>query len=236
MDSQHRIALSASMMCADLLHVARDVEALEAGGIDRFHVDLMDGNYVPNLGLSVDFVGQLAAKATRPIDVHMMVMHPDLFLEPLSKAGASVVTVHPETLGTGVFRTIRRIRDLGMAPGVAVNPLVSAEAIWPLLPEIERVVVMTVDPGFAGQPFLPGMIEKVRRFADARRAHGYHYSLEVDGAIGPDTYEPLLRAGADVLTLGTSSLFGRFPDLADGVRWVRGAVLEALRKHERAAL
>lgn len=225
--------LSASMMCADYLHLFRQIRELEAGGIDRLHMDVMDGHYVPNLALSPDMIRRMRDATQLPFDVHLMVDNPAMYFDAVRDCKVDVVVVHPDTLGTGVFRAIRRIRDLGIQPGIALNPLTSVDSVALLLGEVSRVTVMTVDPGFAGQPFLWPVVSKIGQLAAIRASRGLAFTIEVDGALSGPSLRAAVEAGADVLVLGTSGLFSRSEDLSQALIEVKAEIQHMIGEGRR---
>lgn len=200
------VAISASVMCANLGRLEAEVLALEEAGVDRLHFDVMDGHFVPNITLGVDVLRALRPLTRLPFDVHLMTDHPEVLLGMFAQAGADCLIVHAEACPF-LHRTVREIHALGRQAGVALNPVTPPTALGYIADELDRVLVMSVDPGFAGQPFIPAVIRKV---ADLRRLldeQGATAQIEVDGAINRETLSLLAAAGATVFVGGTSGLF-----------------------------
>ena len=198
--------LCPSMMCADYGDLRREVEALDAAGADIFHCDIMDGTFVPNITMGVMDVKAVRAATRKPVDVHLMIENPaskvDLFLD----AGADIVYIHPES-ERYVVKTLAHIRERGAAPGLVINPDTSIETIEEMLNLVDYVMVMTVNPGFAGQKFIDFTKKKIARLASLKDEYGF--DLMIDGACSPAVVRGLSAAGADGFVLGTSALFGK---------------------------
>ena len=196
-----------SMMCADFGHLADDTKALVAAGADGLHLDLMDGTYVPDYGMGLQDIEWLCKNAGVPCDVHMMAMDPGRYVEKFARAGAKVIYVHPEA-DVHVARTLAAIRDLGVHPGIAINPGTSFETVCTILPLVDYVLVMTVNPGFAGQKWLDFVNPKIERLVAAKQEHGLGYELVVDGNCSPERIAQASAMGVKGFVLGTAGLFG----------------------------
>ncbi|MCS7236291.1 MAG: ribulose-phosphate 3-epimerase [Armatimonadota bacterium] len=214
------IRLAPSLLSADFARLGEQVAEAERAGADWIHVDVMDGRFVPNLTVGPLVVEALRRCTRLPLDVHLMVEDPDGLLPAFRAAGADRISVHVEAC-RHLHRTLARIRELGAAPGVALNPHTPPEAVEWVLEEVDTVVVMTVDPGFGGQQFLPSMVRKVEQLAHLRRERGLDFELQVDGGIDAGNAAQVVQAGATVLVAG--HFVYRHPD---GV----AAALRALRE------
>lgn len=206
--------ISPSLMCLDMMKVPEQLSFLDEKA-DMFHVDLMDGHYVKNIALSVDFVRQIKPHTTKPIDVHMMVDTPMDYVDNLIDAGADYISVHAEVISSYAFRLINHVRAAGKKVGIILNPATPIEVLTPYLHLIEKVTVMTVDPGYAGQPFIPEMVEKISAVKQLRETGEHDFLIEVDGSCNKNTYGLLLNAGADVLVMGSSGLLKKDIPLAE---------------------
>lgn len=195
------IKVSPSILAADVLHMGRDVQRMVDAGCDLIHVDIMDAHFVPNLSYGPALVKALKDACTVPLDVHLMMDNPEAYLETFIANGASILTVHAEIPGD-VASVLRRIRALGAQAGLSVKPGTPAEAIRPFLPLCDLVLVMTVEPGFGGQAFMPGMIGKV----SALRRMGFAGMIEADGGVSLQNLPALAEAGLDVAVMGTRAL------------------------------
>jgi len=198
--------LAPSILSADFGHLADEIARAERGGASLIHVDVMDGHFVPNLTLG-PVVVKAVRRATRlPLDVHLMIEHAELYLDAFIDAGASWISLHVEAM-VHLQRAVAHLRSRGVRPGVALNPSTPLATLEEILPEIDYVLVMSVNPGFGGQSFLPGSLDKVRRLAATIASRRLGVQIEVDGGVDANNIRPLLEAGAEVLVAG-SSVFG----------------------------
>jgi len=197
--------VSPSLMCVDLLDLRRQISFLDKHA-DFFHVDIMDGHFVPNLTLSSMIIEQISPLVTTPIDAHLMVTRPQDFIDQMIAAGAKWISPHAETINANAFRTLRYIKDKGAHVGLALNPSTPLSYCELYLDMVEKITIMTVDPGFAGQKFVPQVLEKIKQADQLRKEKGYHYLIEIDGSCNKTTFAQLKQAGADVFIAG-SGLF-----------------------------
>ncbi len=213
-----RPVIAPSILSADLLNIERSVDMLK-GEHDWIHVDIMDGHFVPNLSYGPSLVSACRKRWPDAIlDVHLMVVPPENFIESFASAGASILTVHQEAT-PHIHRVLKRIRDLGCSAGVTLNPGTPVELLKPVLHLADLVLVMSVDPGFGGQSFIPEAIEKIRLLCCWREAFAHSFIVEVDGGLGLDNVRLVTSAGCDAIVAG-SSIF-HTPDPARAVREIR---------------
>jgi len=203
---------SPSLMCMDFLNMREQLEILNER-TDILHVDIMDGHFCKNITLSPDLVKTFRKVATIPMDCHLMTTNPGDWIEVLAAAGATYISPHAETINVNAFRTWNLIEKLGCKTGVVLNPATPLSFVEPYLNRIDLLTLMTVDVGFAGQPFIEEMLEKIRLAKQWREERGYKYEIQIDGACNPRTYKKLTEAGADILVMGSSGLFGMDEDL-----------------------
>jgi ribulose-phosphate 3-epimerase len=220
------IEIAPSIIAADFADLAAALRVAEQGGADWIHVDVMDGRFVPNLTIGPPVVAALARRTRLPLDVHLMVEEPERLLDAYLAAGAARVAVHWEA-ARHLDRLLSAIRAAGARAGVAINPATPVESLVDVLHACDFVILMSVNPGFSGQSFLPHVIGKTRRLAALVRERGAAVTLEIDGGVGPENAGELARAGATTLVAG-SSVYGR-PDPAAAIGALRRAALEALR-------
>ncbi|MDX2109324.1 MAG: ribulose-phosphate 3-epimerase [Verrucomicrobiota bacterium] len=202
-----KIKLSPSMMCADFLHLQGELDLFTEFGIDWLHIDVMDGHYVPNFTLGVDICQSFVKGCKIPLDIHLMVERPDLHVDPFLKLpGTRRISFHPETVRQPV-RLISYIREQGGEPGICIDPSHPIEMWRHLLPLVDQVMVMTVNPGYAGQKLIPFCVDKLTEYRTYRDTHGLRYDIEVDGNVSWENIPPMVTAGAEILVAGTSSIF-----------------------------
>ena len=213
-----RIEIVPSILSADLGRLAEQVKEAEAAGADRIQVDVMDGHFVPNLTFGPQIVEAVRRATALPIEAHLMVLRPELFLEAFAKSGATLIEVQVEST-TSLYRTVGEIKNLGAKAGVAINPATPVEDLREILPYIDLVNVMTVEPGFGGQKFIEGSPDKIRRL----RVVSKDVEIEVDGGIDARTAPLVVAAGASVLVAG-SSVYGYKGGVAAGIKAIRDAV------------
>ena len=217
------ILIAPSILAADFGRLAEEIQAVETGGADWIHIDVMDGHFVPNLTIGPLIVEAARRATSLPLDVHLMIESPEIYLEDFVSAGADRVTVHQETC-PHLHRTLQRIRELGALPGVALNPSTPVETIGDVLPWVEMVLIMTVNPGFGGQAYIPSSSDKIRRIRDLLDAAGRtEVPVQVDGGVDSITAPVVTGAGANVLVAG-SAVYGHPQGPGEGVRALRASL------------
>jgi ribulose-phosphate 3-epimerase len=220
------IRIAPSILSADFAALARDIAAVERGGADLIHVDVMDGHFVPNITMGPPVVRAVKRVATRPLDVHLMISDPDRYIEAFVTAGADMVSVHVEA-ATHLHRTVHAIRALGALAGAVINPATPAAALEAIAGDLDYVVVMSVNPGFGGQQFIPQSLEKIRRVRAVLAAAGSSAPIEVDGGVDLDTIDAVTAAGASIFVAG-NAVFGA-PDAEAATRALRARAEHAVR-------
>jgi ribulose-phosphate 3-epimerase len=199
----NRVRIAPSILSADFGRLAEEVKAIEAAGADYVHVDVMDGRFVPNITIGPLVVEAVKRATTLPLDVHLMIVEPEKYVDEFAKAGANIITVHQETC-PHLHRTLQQIRNAGAKPSVVLNPSTPLSAIEEVLGEVHQVLLMSVNPGFGGQAFIPATVDKVKRLRAMLDARGLSVDIEVDGGINPTTAKQVVAAGANVLVAGNA--------------------------------
>ena len=216
--------IAPSILSADFSRLGDEVKAITAAGADYIHIDIMDGHFVPNITIGPAIVDALRQHSPLPFDVHLMISPVDPFVPAFAKAGADIITVHPEA-GPHLHRTVQLIKSLGKKAGVSLNPATPASAVDGIIDDVDLILVMTVNPGFGGQRFIMGQLDKIRslrrRIDAATSGNGRSIDLEVDGGINEETARLAIEAGADVLVAGTASFAGGAGSYAGNIRRLR---------------
>ncbi|EOH94108.1 ribulose-phosphate 3-epimerase [Enterococcus villorum] len=194
--------IAPSILSADFANLQKDIELVEKGGADYIHVDVMDGQFVPNITFGPNIVQAIRPITKLPLDVHLMIVDPENYIPAFAKAGADIITVHVEAT-PHIHRALQMMKDLGVKAGVVINPGTPVSMIKPVLSMVDQILVMTVNPGFGGQSFINETVDKIVELADLREQNDWHYLIEVDGGIVPETAQICQEAGADIFVAGS---------------------------------
>jgi ribulose-phosphate 3-epimerase len=222
------IELAPSILSADFSRLAEQVRAAGEGGAAAIHVDIMDGHFVPNLTVGPPVVKSLRQVTSLPLDCHLMIENPDPFIPTFAEAGADWISVHQEAC-VHLDRTLHLIKGHNCLAGVVINPATPVETLVEVLDVVDYILVMSVNPGFGGQEFIPGSVHKIRRLAEMRSQRGLHYRIEVDGGIALDTVVEVVRAGAEILVAG-NAVFGHGDPKSSAQKLLKAATEAVLQK------
>lgn len=214
-----QIKLAPSILSADFSRLGEQVMEVVKAGVDYIHIDVMDGHFVPNITVGVPVVAALRPLTDLPLDVHLMIEHPEQYISQFVEAGADIITVHVEAC-PHLHRVVQRIKDLGIRAGVALNPATPLNSIDEILTSVNLVLLMTVDPGFGGQPFIPQMLDKISRLRKTLDQRGVDVELEVDGGITAEIAPKVVDAGARVLVAG-AAVFNTGESITQALRKIK---------------
>ncbi len=220
--SAGRVGILPSILSADFRVLGQQIAEVEDAGADAIHVDVMDGRFVPNITIGPLLVDAARRSTWLPLDVHLMIVEPERYLEDFVKAGADTLLVHQEAC-PHLHRTVQQIRSLGSKAGVVLNPATPLETLEEILPELDQILIMSVNPGFGGQSFIESSVDKVSRLRRRLDERGLRAAIEIDGGIGPDNAARVVAAGATLLVAG-SSVYRAPGGAAEGVRRLRASI------------
>ena len=213
------VKIAPSILSADFSKLGEEVLAVEKGGADYIHIDVMDGHFVPNITIGPLIVEAIRPVTKLPLDVHLMIENPDRYIEAFAKAGADYITVHVEAC-RHLHRTIQSIKSFGIKAGVVLNPATPVETIQHIIGDIDMVLLMSVNPGFGGQRFIPEVLPKIKKVKALAEQKGVDIEIEIDGGVNPETAKDCIEAGATVLVAG-SAVYNQ-PDYAKAISLIRG--------------
>lgn len=216
--------IAPSILSADFSRLGEEIKAVEKAGADLIHVDVMDGHYVPNITIGPGVVSSLRKMTSLPFDVHLMIEDPDRYIDAFVEAGSNIITVHAEAV-IHLHRTVQTIKEKGVKAGVSLNPSTPLACVEEILPDIDLLLIMTVNPGFGGQKFISGMLPKIRKARELTQTRGLKMAIEVDGGVTAENIGTLAEAGADIFVAG-AAIFGSpsYSDTINRMKAILGGV------------
>ena len=217
MKDKKKYMISPSLMCMDFLEIKKQLNIFMEEKIDCLHIDIMDGHYVPNFTLGMDFCKTVYSYSGIPLDIHLMIDNPENFIDDFSSFENAIVTIHPDVYHHPVA-LLQKIRGMGAKAGIAIDPYLTVDQILYLIPFADQITVMTVNPGYAGQKLITGMIEKIMRLTELVKDSGYIIDIEADGNVSWENIPEMLSSGANVFVAGTSSIFEKNTDIRENIK------------------
>ena len=218
----NRVKLAPSILSADFARLAEQVAEATSAGADYIHIDVMDGHFVPNISIGIPIVASLRPRTNLPLDVHLMIQHPEQYVSQFADSGADIITVHVEACSS-LHRLIHSIKELNVKAGIALNPATTLTSIEEILPYVDLVLIMSVEPGYGGQSFIPSSLDKISRLRKILDNKKLNAELEVDGGITVDNAPGIVKAGANVLAIG-SSIFNAKKGISQTMQMFRKVV------------
>jgi len=215
-----KIKISPSLMCSDILELKKDLDIFRGSSIDYLHIDIMDGHYVPNFTLGIDFCRRVLSYSNIPLDIHLMIENVDYFIPHFSSCKNSVISIHPE-VSYHPLRSIQLIKEIGLKAGIAIDPSISLEEVKYLLPDLDMVCIMTVNPGYSGQKLVPQTLKKIEEFSRYLDLTGLDIDIEVDGNVSWENIPRMISAGANILVVGTSSVYSGKNNLRGNIEKIK---------------